>query len=238
MKPLVEQVITACPVVQGDTPYPIDISFLGVWDTVSAFGLWNNFNRFIGRSRDDLFTDCHIAPNIKRAVHLVAMDETRNPFVPSLMNEKAGITHEVWFPGVHSDIGGSYAEDELARATLHYMLKMTTEWVQSERLKPLHISEGNYQAYTLATTCKAHFHFHGNAIGEDLRPIGVQVNGAIDPDREPQIHQLYHDLCESPDTYSVVTVKNGEGKKEVKHIQFQYRPFNVKRLRGRYKIVS
>jgi hypothetical protein len=57
---------------------------------------------------------------VKHTVHVVAIDEVREPFYPTLvaLNDN---TEEVWFPGVHSDIGGGYKERTLADISLRFM---------------------------------------------------------------------------------------------------------------------
>lgn len=229
---VVEQAIT-------DVRFPskekmdVDIEFLGVWDTVSALGLKTNVRRFIGKKDDDLFTDDHIAKNIKRAVHLVAIDETRNIFVPSLMNHKQGIVHEVWFPGVHSDIGGSYKEDEIAKASLFYMFKKLRQWNEKHGRKDFIINDEAFKTYAIEKIDRASFHFHGLDAGKDIRSIGVQVNGNSDGSKAPKIHQLYYDIASSGNSYSIF-----EEKKVVKEARFQYMPFNVKVLESNFRIVS
>ncbi len=236
---VVEQVISDIE-IEKSGEHNVDIEFLGVWDTVSALGFVNIVLRFIGVKKNDLFTDDNIAGNIKKAVHLVAIDETRNPFIPSLMNYKKGITHEVWFPGVHSDVGGSYLEDEIAKVTLFYMIKQMTLWNKEQKLQDFLIHEGYYQEYTRAEIEKAYFHFHGNAVGESLRTIGVQVNGVITDLKvnKPKIHKLYREIASNKNSYSVIKKHNKEREDETKLINFQYMPFNVKVLNKQYEIVS
>ena len=50
--------------------------------------------------------------NVVTARHAVAIDEQREDFAPTLWNAVAGVDlKQVWFAGVHSDVGGSYAPD-------------------------------------------------------------------------------------------------------------------------------
>lgn len=229
---VVEQVISDVQ-IKRDKTHPIEIEFLGVWDTVSAFGFPNVFARFLGAKPNDLFKDNFIAGNIKRAVHLVAIDETRNPFQPSLMNYQEGITHEVWFPGVHSDIGGSYLEDSLAKVSLNYMLKQLKEWNESRKLREFLINEEPLKKHAREEIAHAHFHFHGKDVGKNLRQIGVQISGKIDPNLKPKVHKLHQKIAASRTAFSVIKVK-----KTTKYANFQYMPFNVKALRNNYQEVE
>jgi len=234
---VIEQVISDVKI----TPPPaekhkVDIEFLGVWDTVSAFGLKTVLKRFMFAEYKDLFTNNHIASNIKRAVHLVSIDETRNPFVPTLMNQKEGVVHEVWFPGVHSDIGGSYQEDDIARVSLCYMIRMLKEWNTSRGLPDFIIDQEKYDCFAAESVEKIRFHFHGHARGKNLRNVFVQVDGKPS-NLLPKIHDFYNIACNCKHAYSVVDTGRGD-KREKKYINFQYMPFNMKILEGKYEIVK
>ena len=106
--------------------HPVEVEMLGVWDTVGAFGIPVDLFG-IPFQRINLFRDLTVAPNVKKAYHLVAIDENRDAFVPSLMNRDPGRIEEVWFPGVHSDVGGGYDPRRLADTTLHYMMARAGE---------------------------------------------------------------------------------------------------------------
>ncbi len=97
------------------------IKMLGVWDTVASFGApnLNSQNRPIS---DVLFEDCTIASVIEKAYHLLALDENRLAFRPTLMNYQTNVA-EIWFPGCHSDIGGGFKLDGLSDITLKFMMK-------------------------------------------------------------------------------------------------------------------
>lgn len=234
---VVEQKISKVKFDRSEKKSNIEIEFLGLWDTVSALGLTNSAKRFIGKKEEDLFTNNDIADNIQRAVHLVAMDETRKMFIPSLMNHKEGVTHEVWFPGSHSDVVGNYAENDLAEVSLYYMLKCLEEWNTQRGLKDFLINEAVRLSYTKKEIEKAHFHFHGRGLGEEIRTIKVQKDGKP-TDMEPKIHQLYHNIASNNNSYSVFETKK-LFRKAIKHfVNFQYMPFNVKMLNKKFETVG
>jgi hypothetical protein len=82
--------------------------------------------------------------HIEEAAHLVSIDEKRIAFQPTLFNKDKRIT-EVWFAGVHSDIGGGYWFDGLSDITLKFMLD-----VVKDKLHVLAISEIGYDALKIA----------------------------------------------------------------------------------------
>ena len=87
--------------VDGKVTVPVE--YLGIWDTVKAPGL-------LRRSMTWPWT--RQLPNVKAGRHAVSIDEKRRPYREYLVDtEKAGDRiEEVWFAGVHSDVGGSYMD--------------------------------------------------------------------------------------------------------------------------------
>jgi len=75
--------------------------------------------------------ETHLNPNIQQARHALAIDERRNAFqrVPwggkySEEQERLHAFEQIWFAGDHSDVGGSYPENEsrLSDISLEWML--------------------------------------------------------------------------------------------------------------------
>lgn len=93
------------------------IRFLGVWDVVAAFGipinLGFNFNRI------NLGYKLGLSKGVKACYHALALDEARQAFRPTRV--KGGC--EVWFRGVHSDVGGGNNNPSLNDITLRWMLR-------------------------------------------------------------------------------------------------------------------
>ena len=100
------------------------VSFLGVFDTVAAM---NGIHRKSEKiSSDVVFENGTLNARVQRAVHIVSLDEDRVPFDPTLINKDGKNPDrilEVWFPGVHSDIGGGYWFDGLSDQALRFMIK-------------------------------------------------------------------------------------------------------------------
>ena len=101
-----------------------DIHFIGVWDTVGALGVPLKHLQFIGAHRH-AFHDVSLGDHVAYAYHALAIDERRKPFRPSLWsaaNVRDGQTvQQVWFPGVHSNVGGGYVDTGLSDRALLWM---------------------------------------------------------------------------------------------------------------------
>jgi uncharacterized protein (DUF2235 family) len=100
----------------------VRIRFLGVWDTVAAFGGANLNKDKLPTSGEVDEKEGRIAANVQEACHLVSIDDPRLAFRPVLMGHEKRV-QEVWFAGVHSDVGGGYDEDGLSDVTLDFMMR-------------------------------------------------------------------------------------------------------------------
>jgi uncharacterized protein (DUF2235 family) len=107
------------------------IHFIGVWDTVGALGIPLSIMGLF-ESHDE-FYDSKMGPNVSIARHALAIDEQRQDFEPTLWTPRATTDlKQVWFAGVHADIGGSYAPDKNTGAmssnvSLEWMLNEATQ---------------------------------------------------------------------------------------------------------------
>lgn len=98
--------------------------FVGVWDTVSSVGWIENPLRLPYVSDN---------PDIEIARHAISIDEHRAFFRTNLWRPGTDSTRphgprdlkQVWFPGVHCDVGGGYPERDsgLAKTALEWMLE-------------------------------------------------------------------------------------------------------------------
>ncbi len=86
------------------------VRFVGVWDTVGALGI--PFSLLGLLDRKDEFYDTKMGSNVVTARHALAIDERREDFEPTVWTPRKGVDlRQVWFAGVHSDIGGAYGPD-------------------------------------------------------------------------------------------------------------------------------
>lgn len=103
----------------------VPVTVLGCFDTVGAFGIGKNIAG-IDFQKLDLFKDLTVPDNVEQAYHMVAMDETREEFSPTLMDpdpvNPARIV-EVWFAGDHANIGGGWGTTKLSDLTFDFVLR-------------------------------------------------------------------------------------------------------------------
>jgi uncharacterized protein (DUF2235 family) len=111
-----------------DPPFPY---FIGVWDTVRALGVPGSSGLVFWRHD---FHDATLNPHVPYARQALSIDESRQIFAPEIWDESEetaegkarGRIKQVWFPGVHSDIGGGYRETGLSDLSLEWMVHEAT----------------------------------------------------------------------------------------------------------------
>ncbi len=93
----------------------VPVEFLGLWDTVRAAGV-------LRRSMTWPYT--RQLPNVGHAWHAVSIDEKRRSYREYLIAATdRTVVNETWFPGVHSDVGGTFDDDSrLATIALKWMV--------------------------------------------------------------------------------------------------------------------
>lgn len=117
------------------------IRFIGVWDTVSAYGMpiqemTDGIHRFLWPIE---LPNNTLSDKVETARQALALDEERTTFHPQLWEEPdaddASVPRErdrkvaderlcqVWFAGVHSNVGGGYPDDSLAYIPFVWMIE-------------------------------------------------------------------------------------------------------------------
>jgi len=107
------------------TTFPIH--FIGVWDTVGALGIPDDLTllNLLDDPKKYAFHATDLGDGVAHARHALALDEVRASFSPTLWTEVAADrdVRQVWFPGVHADVGGGYPETGLSDCALQWMVE-------------------------------------------------------------------------------------------------------------------
>ncbi|MFA7330449.1 MAG: DUF2235 domain-containing protein [Candidatus Delongbacteria bacterium] len=108
-------------------PADVRIHFLGVWDTVGALGIPDNLAilNLLDNHKRHAFHDTNLSDKVLQARHAVALDEERASFSPTLWVApgREAEVKQVWFPGVHCDVGGGYEQTGLSDGALSWMIE-------------------------------------------------------------------------------------------------------------------
>ena len=132
----------------------VRIKCVGVWDTVGSYGVPSSFGLsalpFMFTYWTRGFRDTHFGRTVDVGLHAVAIDERRRPFMPTFWTfrprahedpaETPPTVEQVWFAGVHANIGGGYENTGLSDLSLAWML------AQVQEKTGLRFNEGSVQA--------------------------------------------------------------------------------------------
>jgi len=128
----------------GLEAWQVPIAFIGVWDTVDAVGfpvpfIADAFNTLVYPYK---FPNYRLGPTVRRARHALAVDDQRHTFHPLLWDERPGPDarladsvpnprpgetptdriQQIWFPGVHSNVGGGYPKQGMSIVSLVWIM--------------------------------------------------------------------------------------------------------------------
>ncbi|HET9270117.1 MAG TPA: DUF2235 domain-containing protein [Vicinamibacterales bacterium] len=97
----------------------LDIRFIGLFDVVGEFGLPGE--------HVNAGHNLHMPPNALNVFHAMALDETRLLFPLTRLSGSGSTTgvllQEVWFRGVHSDVGGGNGNNSLNGIALNWLFQ-------------------------------------------------------------------------------------------------------------------
>lgn len=109
------------------------ITFIGCFDTVSALGLpFKPLSVFIDKipGFQHSFQNFKLNGSVENAYQALAIDDERKTFHPILWDTDAlpyQTIKQVWFCGMHTDVGGGYDEQELSDIPFVWMKNMAVD---------------------------------------------------------------------------------------------------------------
>jgi uncharacterized protein (DUF2235 family) len=152
----------------------VPIRFVGVFDTVGALGIPLPVAALTKRWS---FHDVRLGMHVRTAAHALAIDERRAAFLPTLWEQQENSPStqqltQVWFSGVHSDVGGGYPDHGLGDVALRWMTEQANQAgldvsppAQPDALAPQHESYKSFYRLT-RPRARALLNTAGGAVAE------------------------------------------------------------------------
>ncbi|KAG9522866.1 hypothetical protein KCU93_g6913, partial [Aureobasidium melanogenum] len=111
--------------MREDFEHDVPIRAIAVWDTVGALGIPVSPWFQPGFLHEYKWLDTTLPDNVSNAFQALALDEHLALFSPAVWQRPEGCQtnlKQVWFPGTHTDIGGSRDNNAMADITLAWMM--------------------------------------------------------------------------------------------------------------------
>lgn len=201
-----------------------EVRFVGVWDTVAAYGgpiteIVRGFDDWI---RPLTFKDRKLPEIVEVARHALALDDERDAFQPLPWDEPPDTDRDrlqqVWFAGMHADVGGGYPDDSLAYVSLAWMMEEAAaaglklradKQAEVERVAnaygPIHDSRSGLGSY---------YRYQPRTLGAYIEPPAPGTQSMRDPEfkdqgigHRPWVHESV--LCrihQGTDGYAPITL--------------------------------
>jgi len=170
----------------------VSIACIGVWDTVGALGIPGNLGSLFRHYYE--FHDAELGEQVKLALHALALDERRKDFGPTLWKQTAKgkangqVLKQVWFAGVHSDVGGGYPD--------HGLSDISLAWMASE-VEPLLGIDFDYLLSRRDVSSKwALGQLHDSADSLLWKKRGTMARTPLSADPAVSFERLHHSVAE------------------------------------------
>ena len=176
-----------------------NIRFVGVWDTVAAYGgPITEITRAIDNWIYPLsMPNYQLNERVLCARHALAIDDERDAFHPLLWDEvheealvgqgqvDARRLEQVWFTGMHADVGGGYPDESLSYVSLLWMMEeaeragLRTLTVIKDRIVALASSYG--PIHDSRSGAGAYYRYQPRKIAAWLDPVDDRTLSLRDP---------------------------------------------------------
>lgn len=182
--------------------HPI-IRFIGVWDTVAAYGgpiqeITRAFDNWVVRLS---MPNYELADAVRCARHALALDDERDSFHPLLWDElheervagrrdwiNENRLQQVWFTGMHADVGGGYPDESLSYVSFLWMMEEAEKKglrfspVMIERFRALANSAG--PIHDSRSGVGSYYRYRPRRIAVWMEPIDKALLTRRHPDRK------------------------------------------------------
>lgn len=185
----------------------IPIRFVGLWDTVDAVGfpvagVADFWNKCIFCFK---FPNYTISQWINKVCHALAVDDERKTFHPLMVSEKGepeDRIEQVWFAGMHSNVGGGYPKQGLAHISLNWMNakadKAGLRFNDHRKKKMIAAINGNDRMYNSRSGLGIYYRYAPREIDKLCRENGIA---------NPVVHvSVYERIARATDGYAPVSL--------------------------------
>ncbi|KAI9793627.1 MAG: hypothetical protein M1833_000713 [Piccolia ochrophora] len=139
---------------RGLTTPNVPVKAVGVWDTVGALGVprigWLDSLGLNFPMKELSFDDTVVGEHVENAFQALALDEHRQPFSPAVWEKPRGsrtYLKQVWFPGVHENVGGGNDDTEVADIALAWMMSELHPFIDFSETYILRQHDANVDYY-------------------------------------------------------------------------------------------
>jgi len=152
----------------------LQIRFIGVWDIVGQFGLPG---RMINAGHD-----LSMPSNVDHVYHAMALDETRAlfPLTRLAKGYQENSPVELWFRGVHSDVGGGNANHGLNWISLNWMFKNALRHDLPIRKESIEANQGHKDAPRQISDHKLDLKLRREILPQDRLHTSVELTPGTD----------------------------------------------------------
>jgi hypothetical protein len=204
----------------------VKIDMLGVWDTVGALGIPGGL--FAGLDEQFYgFLDTSLHPDVQAACHALSIDERRPEFVPTLWTSAAPGQEpdQLWFAGVHGDVGGGYAATGLSDIALGWMMAKARDrgldfdpavLARYTALDPKHALDRMHESWTLAWGFPKRREIPANARIANSAAIRIESlpgyrppNLPADFPAQPNGHVIERVIADPASVFQLITMMQG-----------------------------
>jgi hypothetical protein len=193
----------------------INVHFIGVWDTVAAYGLpveelTQAVDKWIWPMS---FRDTSLLPNVVHARQALSLDDERRTFFPIPWNEtdERNLHAEdgtfapdrlvqVWFAGTHANVGGGYPDDSLSYVPLCWMIGESAS-------KGLRFRPSTVTSYTAIASPTGRLYDSRSSFGAFYRYQPRDVQSLMGQGNRPLVHyDVVTRMAEGNDGYAPISL--------------------------------
>jgi len=175
----------------------VPIQFVGVFDTVFGF-----YRGEYDRELENHFFRNRLLPHrVRRAIHLLAINESRSQFKPILWSDveepresTRGSLEQIWMPGVHTDVGGGYESEFFANVALLTMLHRIREHTEL-KVNSGYVQEVHKDFLKELGAAKTEIVINDEKANALWRLLGLATDAGLRHFGHPDKYQFIHPIC-------------------------------------------